>query len=393
MKLTSRLLCLAALFFLFRVEAPAQVSIPVWQNDLMHSGLNSNETTLTPGLISAPGDFGLLYTQPTDGQSYGQPLIAAGVMINGVAHNIVYVATEHDSIYAYDADSNTGSNSTYLWHDSFITSNVTVPPPQSIVGSGDISVELGITTTPVIDTSTIASTGSGTIYIVSKLKIFLTEHSINISTRSISPPVRKNSMDRWKSIRRFRQRDTWLRTSQRRNRPGKPGLVDLRQNTRTRRHCRYIHRRRIAGVVPFSPLHEHSAAPWCLQWHRLSDLRLAQRYHALSRRNLGYNATTLAFAPPTRSSPRPMATMVRADSGPAAPARPSIPHGQHVIMVANGSFDQNSSPYNNPLTGRQDYNWGESVLKLPTGGRIRCELLHHQYNNAGSDQFFTPTIF
>src|SRR5271170_1134464 len=120
MKLAMRLLCLVSLLLGFQSTVHAQVSIPMWQNSLMHWGSNLNETTLTPGYISAPGNFGYLFSQPTDGQTYGQPLIAAGVVVNGTPINIIYVATEHDSLYAYNADSNAGVYANPIWHQSFI---------------------------------------------------------------------------------------------------------------------------------------------------------------------------------------------------------------------------------------------------------------------------------
>src|SRR5262249_6583444 len=135
--------------------AIGQVNITTWQNDLQHTGANRSETILTPSNVGSPGSFGLLFTQALDGQSYGQPLYvsaaALGAFPDGSSHNTVYVATQHCSVYAFDADNNTSAqNGVPLWHTSLLPSG-TVPVPQSDVGSGDIQVELGITTTPVID--------------------------------------------------------------------------------------------------------------------------------------------------------------------------------------------------------------------------------------------------
>ncbi len=141
----------------------AGINITTWQVDLQHTGNNSNETVLTPGTISSPGNFGLLFSQQMDGQTYGQPLIVSGVSVGGTPHNIVYVATEHNSLYAFDGDTNVGLNASALWHATLMPAG-TVPVPQSVVTSGDISVELGVTTTPVIDAA------SNTIYIVSKVQ-------------------------------------------------------------------------------------------------------------------------------------------------------------------------------------------------------------------------------
>ncbi len=154
---------LTAFFVASLAVASAQVNITTWQVDQSHSGNNSQETILTPANVGSSGSFGLLFTQPTDGQTYGQVLYASNVNVNGTNHNLVFVGTEHDSMYAFDADNNTGANANPIWHYPMLPDG-TIPVPQADVGSGDISVELGLTTTPVIDPAT------STIYVVSKVK-------------------------------------------------------------------------------------------------------------------------------------------------------------------------------------------------------------------------------
>jgi hypothetical protein len=91
--------------------ARGQVNITMRQVDLSHTALNSQETILTPANVAAAGSFGVLFTQPLDGQAYAEPLYMSGVTLaNNSVHNIVYIATENNSIYAYDADSATGTN-------------------------------------------------------------------------------------------------------------------------------------------------------------------------------------------------------------------------------------------------------------------------------------------
>ena len=117
-------------------------------NDLTRDGANSNETILTTSNVNI-NSFGQLFSLPVDGLIFAQPLYVSGVTIPGQGtHNIVYVATEHDSVYAFDADSRR-----VYWHVSLGT-----PAPSSVVGSPALGPEFGITGTPVIDPS------SGTLY-------------------------------------------------------------------------------------------------------------------------------------------------------------------------------------------------------------------------------------
>ena len=82
--------------------APANVL--TWHNDNARSGVNPNETVLAPANVNQT-DFGKLFDIPVDGQVFAQPLYVSGVAIPGKGtHNVVYIATEHDSVYACDAD-------------------------------------------------------------------------------------------------------------------------------------------------------------------------------------------------------------------------------------------------------------------------------------------------
>src|SRR5262249_43004788 len=105
--------------------------------------------------------FGLQFHYQVDGEMYGQPLIKTGVTIgNGSTHDVVYAVTQHDSVYAFDA--NGGG---LLWQDSFIDpANGITTVPSGDVGSGDMSPEIGITATPTIDTNL------GVLYVASKTR-------------------------------------------------------------------------------------------------------------------------------------------------------------------------------------------------------------------------------
>ena len=128
--------------------------------DMLRTGLNDRETVLTPANVNAT-HFGKLFSYQIDGVSDASPLYVPNVNIPGQgAHNVVYVATEHDSVYAFDAD---GLSSSPLWYLSFLGPGVT-SVPASDVASDDISPEIGITGSPVIDPVT------NTLYVVAKTK-------------------------------------------------------------------------------------------------------------------------------------------------------------------------------------------------------------------------------
>jgi hypothetical protein len=89
------------------LSASAQVSVTTSRNDNSRDGQNLSETILTPQNVNV-NSFGKIFTQSVDGYVYAQPLYVPKVAIPGLGtHNVIYVATEHDSVYAFDADSNT----------------------------------------------------------------------------------------------------------------------------------------------------------------------------------------------------------------------------------------------------------------------------------------------
>jgi hypothetical protein len=118
----------------------------MYHNDLYRSGQNLHEYALTPATVKSSG-FGLRWSCSVDGDVYAQLLYVANLSIAGGTHNVLYVATQHDSIYAIDADDPACH---VYWHTSFIGAGVTTVPAGDTACSA-ISTEIGITGTPVID--------------------------------------------------------------------------------------------------------------------------------------------------------------------------------------------------------------------------------------------------
>ena len=138
-------------------------------SDLANTGQNLQETTLTPALLRS-GKFDLLFRIPVNAevgpnaqhnlsgvQIYAQPLYLAGLSLpDGTRHNVLFVATEHDTVYAFDAD--TGAT---LWKRTDFADGKT---RRTFPGNGDLQPEIGITGTPVIDAAT------GTLYVVASTR-------------------------------------------------------------------------------------------------------------------------------------------------------------------------------------------------------------------------------
>ncbi len=149
--------------------AVGQVAVTTYHNDNYRSGLNANESILTPSNVNEV-QFGKSLVLPVAGYVYAQPLYVPGVNINGTRHNVVYVATEHDQVYAFDA--NTGQQ---LWQKSFIgtfgSRQIATVSGSDDLGCGDIVPEVGITSTPVIDLT------NNQIYVVAKTKEILNNNT------------------------------------------------------------------------------------------------------------------------------------------------------------------------------------------------------------------------
>ncbi|SIO35021.1 Outer membrane protein assembly factor BamB, contains PQQ-like beta-propeller repeat [Singulisphaera sp. GP187] len=154
-----------------------------YHNDNARTGQNLSEGVLNAATLN-PGSFGKLFSYPVDGDIYAQPLYDTGVLINRTLHDVVYVATTHGSVYAFDATSNLGPNAGPLWATSLINPAAGVT---TVTGS-DLDTtnftELGIVGTPVIDKA------SGTLYVDVMTKVNTTSgpliehrlHALDITT-------------------------------------------------------------------------------------------------------------------------------------------------------------------------------------------------------------------
>jgi len=171
--------------------------VTTYHNDLSRDGANTHEFALTTSSVT-PVTFGKLFSCTVDGAIYAQPLWVANLPIGATKHNVIVAATQHESVYAFDADASPCST---LWHANLVDAahggtagEGSVPSaPGGLVGSGfgDIVPEVGITGTPVIDPST------NTLYVVSKSVIpsgptfFQRLHALDLKTgaEKFSGPV------------------------------------------------------------------------------------------------------------------------------------------------------------------------------------------------------------
>jgi hypothetical protein len=153
-----------------------------WHNNNARTGLYDTETQLNPGNVNMT-TFGKLAILDTDGKVDAAPLYKAGVLLpDQRMHNIVFIATEHGTVYAYDAD-----NFQLLWQKSMLGSDEV---PSDDRGCGQVTPEIGITSTPVIDPTT------NIMYVVAMSKrvsggttYFQRLHAVDITTgQDVVPP-------------------------------------------------------------------------------------------------------------------------------------------------------------------------------------------------------------
>jgi uncharacterized repeat protein (TIGR03806 family) len=193
---------LPALLTVLPPPNPGALNVLTYHNDNTRDGANTNEVLLTLANANV-NTFGLLLTYPVDGYVYTQPLYVANLVIPGQGtHNAVFVATENDTVYAFDADSNAGTNGGVLWQTNLgiaaLSNNHEFGDRYNGGNYTDIVPEVGITGTPVINLA------SGTLYVNVRTRLasatatnyYHFVHALNITNgteQSYSPVVVTNS--------------------------------------------------------------------------------------------------------------------------------------------------------------------------------------------------------
>ena len=290
---------------------PAQVTTSQYDN--ARTGAYLNETTLTPKNVNS-AQFGKLFSMKVDGDVYAQPLYLAGVDIPGKGkHDVIFVATEHDSVFAFDAH---GQPSAPLWEVSLLPKGATTVPSRE-VQCPFIRPEVGVTPTPVIDRET------GTIFVLAR-----TKESTGLNGS------------------RYVQRLHALAITTGSEKFGGP--VEIKASVKGRGAGA------VGGQIDFDPLRELPRAPLLLAkghvfltWASSCDVG---PYHGWV---ISYDAKTLAQTGVFNTSPDAEESGIwQGDTGPAAD-----PDGNVYMITGNGRFDAES--------GGRDY--GDSVLKLAIG--------------------------
>src|SRR5579862_8071445 len=297
-------------------------SVTTQHNDISRSGANANETILSPANVNIT-NFGKLFSFPVDGWVYAQPLYVPGLTMGagtpqaGTTHNVVLVMTQHDSVYAFDADSNLGANSNPLWQISLIGSGEKTVA-NSDLSCGDIIPEIGITSTPVIDPTT------NTLYVVAKTTVNDTTfiqrlHALDLTTgqEKFGGPVALSG-----SV------------------PGtgngsSSGTLNWDPKWQNNRASLLL----VNGVVYIASGSHCDNGPW----------------HGWI---LAYNATTLRQTGVWCTSPNSLGSGIwGGGSGLAADIPSGKPYGRIFAATGNGVFDA-TTPYTNAM----DY--GDSIVKL-----------------------------
>src|SRR5215469_5914155 len=170
------------------VGVTSLAGVYTYHDDLARDGANAQEYALTPANVNST-QFGKLFSCVADGAVYAQPLWVANLSVHATNHNVLFVATQHDGLFAFDADANPCVT---LWQANLIDAahggqagDTTLPWSYVGNGDGDIQPEVGVTGTPVIDPATnilyVVSNSLGTSGYAQRL------HAIDLASGSEKP--------------------------------------------------------------------------------------------------------------------------------------------------------------------------------------------------------------
>jgi hypothetical protein len=314
--------------------APGFKGVLTYHNDNMRKGRNSSETSLTLKNVNS-STFGKLFVIPTDGLVDAQPLYAPNVSIPGNGtHNVLFVASEHGTVYGFDADS--GST---LWHVTTLASGETTSDDR---GCGQVTPEIGVTSTPVIDPT---AGPHGTIYVVAMSKDSIANyhqrlHALDITSgaEEFGGPV-----------------DIAAKY---------PGTGDNSQG----------------GYVTFDPKQYKERAGLLLlnhivytSWASHCDFRPYTGWI------ISYDETTLAQQSVLNVTPNGNEGAIwAAGAGPAADSSGNI-----YFLDANGTFDTTLNAKGFPANG----NYGNAIIKLSTKkGQLAVADYFNRYNTVSESE-------
>ena len=287
-----------------------QPSVLTWHNDKARTGQNLQETQLTPATVNM-SNFGKLFTLSVDGLVDAEPLYVPGLSIPSLGtHNVVFVVTEHDSAYAFDADTGTE-----LWHVSLLLSGEQTSDNR---GCGQVTPEIGITSTPVID---VQMGPHGTLYVVAMSKNGSVYHH------------RLHALDITTGAEEF----------------GGPVVVQA------------SYPKAAGGTTTFDPKQYKERAALLL-WNGTVYTSFASHCDAApySAWVIGYNESSLSQASVLNLTPNGSEGSIwQAGAGPAADASGNI-----FALLANGTFDTTLNASGFPIKG--DY--GNAFVKIAAGG-------------------------
>jgi chitodextrinase len=312
--------------------------VTTYHNNLSRDGANTHEFALTTATVKA-ATFGRLFSCATDGAIYGQPLWAPNLAIGGGSHNVIFVASSRDSVYAFDADA---TPCTTYWHKVLLGAGETWVSSND-VGTGDIHPDIGIVGTPVIDPVT------NTIYVVTK-----SEDNGTGCFPSTACHQRLHALSLMDGSEKF------------------GGPVDITSSISVSGTGDGSN----AGSVPFNTLRQNqrcglvlSAGVVYVAWASYGD---NTPYHGWV---IGFDKSTLQIVATFNANPNGSDSGIWMGGG--APAVDSF--GNLYFLTGNGTFDADS--------GGLDY--GDSTVKLSTAGGLSVSSWFtpaDQSNLAGGDQ-------